>query len=157
MKSLRALLPVLAGLMMIAAALPACTNFLISKGASADGSTMITYSADSHELYGDIAYLPAAVYAEGAWMDVIEGDTGKYLGRIPQARQTYAVVGLMNEFQVALGETTYGGREELAEGPAGIVGYVTLMQLALQRGKTAREAIQVIGDIMAQYGYASEG
>ena len=157
MKSLRALLPVLAGLMMIAAALPACTNFLISKGASADGSTMITYSADSHELYGDIAYLPAAVYAEGAWMDVIEGDTGKYLGRIPQARQTYAVVGLMNEFQVALGETTYGGREELAEGPAGIVDYVTLMQLALQRGKTAREAIQVMGDIVAQYGYASEG
>jgi dipeptidase len=136
---------------------PACTNFLITKGASVDGSTMITYSADSHELYGDISYYPPAVYAEGVWMDVIEGDTGKYLGRIPQARQTYAVVGLMNEHQVAIGETTYGGREEIAEGPSGIVDYVTLMIIALQRGRTAREAIQVMGDIVAQHGYASEG
>ena len=135
----------------------ACTNFLITKGASADGSTMITYSADSHELYGDISYYPPAVYQDGAWMDIIEGDTGKYLGRIPQAKQTYAVVGLMNEYQVALGETTYGGREEIAEGPSGIVDYVNLMIIALQRAKTAREAIQVMGSIVAEYGYASEG
>ena len=136
---------------------PACTNFLITRGASADGSTMITYSADSHELYGDISHYPAAVYQDGAWVDIIEWETGKFLGRIPQAKQTYAVVGLMNEHQVAIGETTYGGREELAKGPSGIVDYVNLMIIALQRGKTAREAIQVMGAIVAEHGYASEG
>ncbi len=121
----------------------ACTNFLITKGASADGSTMITYSADSHELYGELYHSPAAKYPPGAQRDVIEWDTGKFLGRIPEVAETYAVVGNMNEHQVAIGETTFGGRQELTE-PNGIVDYGSLMYIALQRARTAREAIAVM-------------
>lgn len=134
----------------------ACTNFLITKGASADGSCMISYSADSHTLYGELYHWPAAVYPEGALLDVYEWDTGKYLGKIPQARQTYNVVGNMNEFQVAIGETTYGGRDELID-TAGIVDYGSLMYIALQRSKTAREAILIMTSLVAQYGYHSSG
>jgi dipeptidase len=83
-----------------------CTNFLVSKGASADGSTMITYTADSFNLYGELYHWPAAKYPEGAWLDIYEWDTGKYLGKIKQARETYNVVGNMNEYQVVIGETT---------------------------------------------------
>ena len=134
----------------------ACTNYLISKGASSDGSTMITYSADSHTLYGELNYIPAGEHIEGTLIDVYDGDTGKYLGKIRQARRTYAVVGLMNEFQVAIGETTFGGREELLD-PKAVVDYGSLMNLALQRGRTAREALQVMTSLVAEYGYASEG
>jgi dipeptidase len=133
-----------------------CTNYLVTKGASTDGSTFISYSADSHVLYGELYYKPAAMYPEGTMVDVIEWDTYKFLGRIKQARQTYSVVGNMNEFQVSIGETTYGGREELVD-PKAIVDYGSLMYLALQRAKTAREAITVMTDLVAEYGYASEG
>lgn len=135
---------------------PACTNYLISKGASSDGSTMITYSADSHTLYGELNFIPAGEHIEGTWIDVYDGDSGKYLGKIRQARRTYAVVGLMNEFQVAVGETTFGGREELMD-PKAEVDYGSLMNLALQRGRTAREALQVMTSLVAEYGYASSG
>lgn len=135
---------------------PACTNLLISKGASADGSTMITYAADSHELYGYLQYTPPGLHRPGELRDIYDWDSGKFLGRIKQAAVTYSVVGNMNEFQVSLGETTYGGRKEL-EGAAGIVDYGSLMYIALERARTAREAIQVMGDIVAEYGYASEG
>ena len=90
-----------------------CTNFLISKGASVDGSTMITYAADSHTLYGELYFQPAQDYPEGAMRDIYEWDTGKFLGRIPQIPHTNSVVGNMNEYQVAIGETTFGGREVL--------------------------------------------
>ncbi len=133
-----------------------CTNFLITKGASADGSTMITYAADSHEFYGALAFRPAGRYAPGTKLDVYEWDTGKHLGQIDQVTQTYSVVGNMNEHQVAIGETTWGGREELRD-PKGIVDYGSLMYLALQRAKTAREAVAVMAGLVEKYGYHSTG
>ncbi|MBN1413827.1 MAG: C69 family dipeptidase [Bacteroidales bacterium] len=133
-----------------------CTNFLITKGASADGSTMITYAADSHVLYGELYFLPARDYPEGTMLDVYEWDTGKFLGKIPQVKHTYSVVGNMNEHQVAIGETTYGGRHELVDS-TGIMDYGSLMFIALQRAKTAREAIILMGDLMSAYGYCSSG
>ena len=136
--------------------LSACTNFLITKGATVDGSSMISYSADSHTLFGELYHFPAALYPEGALLDVYEWDTGKFLGKIKQARQTYNVVGNMNEYQVAIGETTFGGREELVD-TAATMDYGSLIYIGLQRSKTAREAIQVISSLMAEYGYNSEG
>ncbi|NVO18481.1 MAG: C69 family dipeptidase [Bacteroidetes bacterium] len=146
------------GLVIVALALPsrACTNFLITKGASADGSCMISYSADSHTLYGELYHWAAAEYPEGAMLDIYEWDTGKYLGKIKQARKTFNVVGNMNENQVAIGETTYGGREELVD-TAATVDYGSLMYIALQRATTAREAIKIMTDLVAEYGYYSEG
>ena len=135
----------------------ACTNFLITKGASVDGSTMITYAADSHTLYGELYYQPAMDYTADAMRDITEWDTGKFLGRIPQVSHTFSVVGNMNEYQVALGETTYGGREELGKQSGAIMDYGSLIYVSLQRAKTAREAIQVIADLMDKYGYASSG
>jgi dipeptidase len=134
----------------------ACTNFLITRGASADGSTMITYAADSHEFYGELIYLPAGNHIKGTKRDIYEMDTGKYLGQIEEAERTYAVVGLMNEHQVAIGETTYGGRAELRDSTA-IMDYGSLMSVALQRAKTSREAIKVMADLVAEYGYYSSG
>lgn len=134
----------------------ACTNFLITRGASVDGSTMITYAADSHYLFGEIYFRPAANYPNGTMFDVYEWDSGKFLGRIPQVAHTYSVVGNMNEHQVAIGETTYGGRSELSDS-TGIMDYGSLIYIALQRSKTAREAIKVIADLMQEYGYCSSG
>jgi len=134
-----------------------CTNFLITKGASIDGSTMITYAADSHTLYGELYYQPAQDFPAGALRDIYEWDTGKFLGRIPQIPHTYSVVGNMNEFQVAIGETTYGGREELGKQSGAIMDYGSLIYVALQRAKTAREAIEVMADLVEKYGYASSG
>ncbi len=136
--------------------LKACTNFLITKGASADGSTMITYAADSHVLYGELYYTPAALHQPGEMLDIYEWDTGKYLGQIKQVEKTYSVVGNMNEYQVSIGETTYGGRHELVDSTA-IMDYGSMMYIALQRAKTAREAIKVMTDLVAEYGYYSEG
>ena len=134
----------------------ACTNFLITKGASTDGSTMISYAADSHVLYGELYHYPAADDPEGAMRDLYDWDSGKYLGQIPEVRHTYNVVGNMNEWQLAIGETTYGGLEELWEGE-GLMDYGTLIYISLQRCKTAREAIKNIAELTAKYGYISEG
>ncbi|MEG1497997.1 MAG: C69 family dipeptidase [Bacteroidales bacterium] len=134
----------------------ACTNFLITKGASKDGSTMITYSADSHVLYGELYYRPAATYAEGTMMDIYDWDSGRKLGQIKQATRTYSVVGNMNEFQVAIGETTYGGLPQLVD-TTGIVDYGSLIYICLQRSKTAREVIQNMAELTNTYGYASSG
>jgi dipeptidase len=134
----------------------ACTNFLITKGASVDGSCYISYSADSHVLYGELYHYAAANYPEGSMRDIYEWDTGKFLGKIKQVTHTYNVIGNMNENQVALGETTFGGREELVDTTA-IVDYGSLMYIALQRAKTAREAIQIMTSLVAEYGYYSEG
>ena len=134
----------------------ACTNFLITKGASQDGSTMITFVADSHTFYGELTFTPARDHQPGTMRDIYEWDGGKYLGQIPEVPHTYQVVGLMNEHQVSLGETTWDGREELRD-TTGIIDYGSLMFIALERSKTAREAIQVMTDLVAQYGYYSTG
>jgi dipeptidase len=136
-------------------ALP-CTNFLITKGATKDGSTMISYSADSHVLFGELYFWPAKDYPAGAMLEVKEWDTGRWLGKIPQVRHTYTVVGNINEHQLAIGETTYGGRSELVDTTA-VMDYGSLIYIALQRAKTAREAIQVITGLMKDYGYCSSG
>jgi dipeptidase len=136
--------------------LSACTNFLITRGASKDGSTMITYAADSHVLYGELYYTAAADHQPGEMLDIYEWDSGKFLGQIKQVAHTYAVVGNMNEHQVSIGETTWGGREELKD-PQAVMDYGSLMYIALQRGRTAREAIQVMTDLVAEYGYYSSG
>lgn len=135
----------------------ACTNFLLTKGATQDGSNMITYSADSHVLYGELYHWPAATWAAGTMMEVYEWDTGKFMGKIPQAAQTYNVIGNMNEFQLAIGETTFGGRKELQEQAGAIIDYGSLIYITLQRAKTAREAIVVMTDLVEKYGYASSG
>ncbi len=135
----------------------ACTNFLFTKGATRDGSTMITYAADSHTLYGELYYRPAADYAPGTMFQVVDWDSGKKLIKIPQVAHTYSVVGNMNEWQLTIGETTYGGREELANEIEGGIDYGSYIYLTLQRAKNAREAIQVLAGFMAQYPYHSEG
>ena len=142
--------------MMFDIASDACTNFLITKGATSDGSTMITYAADSHTLYGELYYWPSADYSPGDSLVIYEWDTGYKLGTIAQVLHTYAVVGNMNEHQVAIGETTYTGRTELQD-TMGLIDYGSLMYIALQRAKTAREAINVMTELVAEYGYYSTG
>lgn len=134
----------------------ACTNILVTKGASKDGSTMISYSADSHVLYGALYFRPAADYPEGTMVKVYDWDGGKFRGEIPQVRHTYQTVGNMNEHQLSIAETTFGGREELVD-PNGIVDYGSLIYMTLQRAKTAREAIKVIDELVQTYGYGSSG
>ncbi|MBR1849780.1 MAG: C69 family dipeptidase [Bacteroidales bacterium] len=135
----------------------ACTNFLFTKGATADGSTMITYAADSHTLYGELYYRRAADYPAGTEFMLVEWDTGKPLFKIPQAAHTYSVVGNMNEHQLAIGETTYGGREECWKSEVKGIDYGSLIYVTLQRAKNAREAIKVMTSLVAEYGYCSEG
>ncbi len=134
-----------------------CTNFLVTKGASIDGSTMITYAADSHTLYGELYYQPAQDHPINAMRDIYEWDTGKFLGQIPQPAHTYSVIGNINEFQVAVGETTFGGRSELSSQPGAIMDYGSLIYVALQRARTAREAIEVMTSLVEEYGYYSSG
>ena len=133
----------------------ACTNFLVGKNASVDGSTMVSYAADSYALYGFLHHSPAADYAEGAVREVKDWDTGKPLCTIPQVAHTYNVVGNMNEHQLTIGETTWGGRAELETGEG--IDYGSLIYIALERCKTAREAIKCMTDLVAEYGYASSG
>ena len=134
----------------------ACTNVLVTRGASVDGSNMISYAADSHGLFGELYYAPAGTWNAGDLRKVYEWDTGKYLGEIPQVSRTYQRVGNMNEHQLIIAETTYGGRHEL-EDPQGIMDYGSLIYIALERAKTAREAIDVIVDLANTYGYYSSG
>lgn len=133
-----------------------CTNFLVGKAATVDGSTLISYNADSYFLFGALTYRPAADYPPGAMLDIHDWDTGKYLGKIKQVAHTYSVVGNMNEHQVTIGETTFGGRPELVD-TTGIMDYGSLIYVALQRSRNAREAIKVMTDLVAEYGYYSEG
>ncbi|MDD4820462.1 MAG: C69 family dipeptidase [Flavobacteriales bacterium] len=136
----------------------ACTNILVTKGASKDGSTMLTYSADSYQMYGELYHYPRASYAKGSMRKVYEWDVpGHLLGEIPQAEQTYNVIGNMNEYQLCITETTFGGRAELEAPENGILDYGSLIYIALQRCKTAREAIKLMTDLVSQYGYASSG
>ena len=150
----------IAGMLLILASgittTEACTNILVTKGASTDGSTLISYAADSHDLFGELYHFPAQKYPEGTMLQIYEWDTGKYLGKIPQVSQTYNVIGNMNEYQVAIAETTFGGRPELVD-TTGIMDYGSLMYVALQRSKNAREAIQTITSLVDRYGYYSSG
>ena len=134
----------------------ACTNVLVTKGASIDGSNMISYAADSHQLYGELYYKPARVWGKDDMRPIYDWDSGKFLGYIPQVPRTYQRVGNMNEHQLIIAETTYGGRAEL-EDPKGIMDYGSLIYVALERAKTAREAIAVIADLANTYGYYSSG
>ena len=143
---------------LFALAASACTNLLVGKKASKNGEAYLTYSADSYGMYGRLLHYPAGKHAPGTMRRIVDGDTHKYLGEIPEAPVTYNVVGNINEHQVAITETTFGGRHELApKDPMGSIDYVSLMALGLQRAKTAREAIKVMTDLVARYGYSSEG
>jgi len=156
MRKLTVQMLVIIAIGLIAKPSSACTNFLVTKGASVDGSTMITYAADSHYLFGELYFRPAADYPAGTLMKIYEWDTGKYLGEIPQIAHTYSVIGNMNEYQVAIGETTYGGIETLQDS-TGLIDYGSLIYIALQRSKTAREAIKVMAELVNTYGYYSSG
>lgn len=134
----------------------ACTSLLAGKAATADGSTMITYNADSYVLYGELYMQPAADYPAGTMVDVYEWDTQKYLGQIEQVEHTYATVGNMNEHQLAIAESTWSSRPELLDTTA-IVDYGSLIYLTLQRARTAREAIEVMTGLVERYGYRSTG
>lgn len=135
----------------------ACTNYLITKGASVDGSTMISYAADSHVLYGELYYWEGKTYEEGAMKDIYEWDTGKYLGQIEQVKKTFTVIGNMNENQVGIGETTYGGLSELGSQKGAIMDYGSLIYTTLQRAKSARHAIKIMAELVEKYGYYSVG
>ena len=133
----------------------ACTNFIITRGASTDGSVMVTYAADSHALYGALyKHNPAAKY--NPMLAVYEWDSGKYLGDIPEAQKTYSTVGNMNEHSVIITETTFGGRSELRN-PSGLIDYGSLIYITLQRATSAREAIDIIVELANTYGYYSGG
>ena len=134
----------------------ACTNFIVGKGASKDGSVIVSYSADSYGMFGELYHFPAAKHEKGAMRKIYEWDSGKFLGEIKEAQETYNVVGNMNEFQVTIGETTFGGREELSD-PSGIMDYGSLIYVALQRSRTAKEAIKVMTELVKEYGYYSSG
>ncbi len=138
------------------ASLLACTNILVTRGASRDGSTMITYAADSHTRYGQLYFLPAGDHPAGTMVDIRDYGNGAYLGKVNQVPHTFSVVGFMNEHQVSIGETTFGGRPELVD-TAGIIDYGSLMFLTLQRSRNAREAIKTMGALVAEYGYRSSG
>ncbi len=144
------------GLLAVHVDMRSCTNFLVTPGASVNGSSMITYAADAHVLYGELYFTPAAKYKPGSMLKVYEWDTHKYLGKIKQISQTYSVIGNMNEHQVAIGETTYGGRSGLVDTTA-IIDYGSLMYITLQRAKSAREAINIMGELVDTYGYYSLG
>ena len=134
----------------------ACTNFIVGKKASADGSVICSYNADSYGAFMYLYHFPRAKHQPGEMRKVYEWDTNKYLGEIPEAPETWNVIGNTNEWQVTIGETTFGGREEMVD-TTGIIDYGSLIYIALQRSKTAREAINVMTTLVEQYGYYSEG
>ena len=134
----------------------ACTNLIVGRNASTDGSTIVSYSADSYGLFGELYHYPAGKHPKGTMRPVYEWDTGKYLGEIPEARTTYNVIGNMNEHQLTITETTFGGRPELVD-TTGIIDYGSLIYIGLQRSRTAREAIKVMTELVQEYGYYSSG
>lgn len=145
-----------AAFLTMATAAAACTNFIVAKGASTDGSVMCTYNADDYGMFIGLAHYAAGTHQKDEMRKVIDWDTKKYHGEIPEAPVTYNVIGNINEFQVTIGETTYGGREEMVD-TTGIIDYGSLIYIALQRSRTAREAIKVMTSLAEKYGYNSEG
>ena len=146
----------LSALLMAATGAMACTNFIVGKKASADGSVICSYNADSYGAFMWLYHYPAAKHQPGEMRKIYEWDTNKYLGEIPEAAETYNVIGNINEWQVTIGETTFGGREEMVD-TTGVIDYGSLIYIALQRSKTAREAISIMTTLVEQYGYCSEG
>ncbi len=144
------------GAMLAAPAALACTSYLVTPGASVDGSSLITYAADSHIRYGELYFFPGGPREPGSYFQVRDRGTHRPLAKVPHPEHTYQVVGFLNEKQVAIGETTFGGREALEDSTGGI-DYGSLMFLALQRSATAREAIAVIGRLVEEHGYFSSG
>ncbi len=134
----------------------ACTNFIVGKGASADGSVICTYNADDYGMFTKLNHWAAGSHKKGEVRKIYDYDTNVFHGSIPEAPYTYNVIGNINEYQVTIGETTYGGREEMVD-TTGIIDYGSLMHIALQRSKTAREAIHVMTTLAETYGYCSEG
>lgn len=144
-----------AACLMGSSAAMACTGLIAAKGATADGSVLVTYAADSHTLYGELYHRPAADHPKGTMRKIVEWDTGKPLGEIPEVEHTYARMGNMNEHALCITESTWGGRHELAG--TGLIDYGSLIYITLERAKTAREAMNVMTDLVHRYGYASEG
>ncbi len=134
----------------------ACSNFIVGKKASVDGSVMCSYSADDYGMFQYLCHYPAAKHAKGEMRKIFDWDSNKYYGEIPEAAETYNVIGNINEWQVTIGETTYGGREEMVDS-TGIMDYGSLIYVALQRSKTVREAIKVMTTLANTYGYNSGG
>lgn len=149
-------LTLITAMLAVAGYAAACTNFIVGKKASADGSVMCTYSADDYGMYQTLCHYPAAKHAKGEMRKVYDWDTNEYHGEIPEAPETYNVVGNINEYQVTIGETTFGGRHEMVD-TTGILDYGSLIYIALQRSRTAREAIRVMTSLAETYGYNSEG
>ena len=134
----------------------ACTSLIAGKGATKDGSVFITYAADSHTLYVDMPSTPGGKHKPGEMRKIYDWDSGRYLGEIPQPAETYSTIGHINEHGVALAESTWGGRHELVD-TTGLIDYGSLIYIALERSRTAREAVKVMTDLVAEYGYCSEG
>ncbi len=157
MKIYDRIIAVMAAGLIVGAALEAdaCTSLIAAKGATADGSVMVTYAADSHNLYGELYHQPAADHPAGTMRPIIEWDTNKLLGEIPEVSHTYSTIGNMNEHGLVIAESTWGGREELAG--TGLIDYGSLIYITLQRATNAREALKIMTDLVKEYGYASEG
>ena len=134
----------------------ACTNLIVGKKASVDGSVLVSYNADDYGMFGHLCHYPAGTHKKGEMRKIFDWDTGEYHGEIPEAPVTYNVIGNINEFQLSIGETTYGGREEMVD-TTGILDYGSLIYVTLQRAKTAREAISVMTSLVEKYGYCSSG
>ena len=146
----------MAAFLLAATLAPACTNFIVGKKASADGSVICTYNADSYGSFDGLCHYPAGKHAKGTMRDIVDWESKKFIGRIAEAPETYNVIGNINEYQVTIGETTYGGRSEMVD-PKGGIDYGSLIYLGLQRSRTAREAIKVMTTLVETYGYCSEG
>ena len=155
-KRLFSLAAAVAAILWASPAADACTNIIVTKGASKDGSVMVTYSADSHVLYGELYRTPAADHAPGTMLKIFDWDSGRYMGQIPQIAHTYSTIGNMNEHQLIITETTFGGLSQLRDKDA-IMDYGSLIYVTLQRAKTAREAIDTLTSLANEYGYASSG
>lgn len=153
-KILRVALPSLLALSFAEA--EACTNLIVGKKASVDGSVMVSYNADDYGMFSGLCHYPAGVHAKGEMRKIFDWDSGVYHGEIPEAPVTYNVIGNINEYQLSIAETTYGGREEMVD-TTGILDYGSLIYVALQRAKTAREAISVMTSLVEKYGYCSSG
>ncbi len=149
---------VVAALLCMTPEADACTNFIVGRKASADGSVMVSYADDSHTRFGDLFHSPRGKHAPGSMRKVIDWGDNSYRGEIPQAPETYNVVGNMNEHQLVIGETTWGGHKELEDTTGNsLLDYGSLIYIALERCKTAREAIKLMTDLVDKYGYASSG
>lgn len=147
---------IISAMLVASAGAMACTNFIVGKKASVDGSVICSYSADSYGMFQGLKHQPAAKHPKGTMRQVYDWDTNKYGGEILEAEETYNVIGNINEWQVTIGETTFGGREEMVD-TTGIIDYGSLIYITLQRAKTARQAIDIMTSLVEQYGYCSEG